>query len=188
MKKFITVLAAAAMAALPSFAEETTEAIFENYLSIPAEGENIDYLNGMYIIAFPDASVVSDNSDNPAVECTLRNESTGESWELMWSTQYEFLTNNPRNGFEFIFKIGDITDKGYYTVTFPAGAFTTDGVDSPDFVTRFSIGMPNTGVDVISLPEDAHTVYDMEGRRLSGDLSRLPAGLYIIDGRKTLLR
>ncbi len=190
MNKIFTLLAVAALAVAPVCAEETTEAIFENYLSDPAEGADVNQLEaGMYKIAFPEASVVSDNSDNPKKECKLRNESTGKTWDLLWSSAYEFLTGNSKNGFQFLFQIGGpITEKGNYTVTFPAGAFTTDNVDNAEFVTRFSIGMPQVGVEQIEGTPVVHVVYDMEGRQLDGDLSKLPAGLYIIDGKKTILR
>lgn len=176
MNKLFTFVTAAALigGVFSASADEASDRIFANFISNPKMDENVEYL-GMYNIGFPDADLVIDNSNSPRYECVLRNETTGKTWDLVWSSVNMNVTGNENNGFQFLFQYGNITEKGDYTVSFPKGAFLYEDQESPAFVTRFSIGMdtPDDPKD----PEDPDTPDD------PGDQEHVPNVLdnYVAD-------
>ncbi|MDE7508657.1 MAG: hypothetical protein K2M62_00890, partial [Muribaculaceae bacterium] len=75
------------------------------------------------------------------------------------------------------------TPSCYYEVTF--SLLNSEGVVLEEGLFEF-YGDDSTGVDSISATEKS-IIYDLKGVEVSGDAESLPAGLYIINGKKTLV-
>lgn len=85
-----------------------------------------------------------------------------------------------------------ISEAGTYTFRLPAETYYDystsgdDAVSNPEITATYTIsgstGIENVAVDSV----DKTTVYDLYGRKVSAD--RLPAGIYIVNGKKTAVR
>lgn len=87
------------------------------------------------------------------------------------------------------------TEEGNYVLYIPAHIFfleDNDTLENPDWTVIWNIGN-TTGVANVFDNTDCFNVYDINGRSifLNGtpdDLNRLPAGIYIINGKKVMIR
>lgn len=88
----------------------------------------------------------------------------------------------------------EFTKKGEYDITFPKDMFICEGdIKSPDVNIHVTIDPTISGVAGPEAEEDAVNVYTPAGVQVisngrMSDLMDLPAGLYIINGRATILR
>lgn len=86
------------------------------------------------------------------------------------------------------------TEEGNYVLQIPAHMFfleNNDTLENPDWTVIWNIG--TTGVAEVFDNTDSFNVYDINGRSifLNGtpdDLNSLPAGMYIINGKKVMIR
>lgn len=84
-----------------------------------------------------------------------------------------------------------ITEPGKYTFRLPAETyydFTTSGdeaISNPEINVTYTIN-GTSGVENIATDNGDKTVYDLFGRKMNS--SKLPAGIYIINGKKTFVR
>lgn len=79
----------------------------------------------------------------------------------------------------------------------PIGKFdNVDEMDLKSILSGSNISVtisldPTSGIGIISSPDNhLHEVYDLQGRRMmvdGGDLSSLPEGIYIVDGKKRIV-
>lgn len=75
---------------------------------------------------------------------------------------------------------------GEYIFTVPAGALTINGHKSPEYKLIYGIVGGQSGVGTIAGASEAAHIYGIDGVRIKGDVKDLPAGLYIIDGKKVV--
>lgn len=95
-----------------------------------------------------------------------------------------------------IFKSYDasqFTESGKYTVVIPKSIFyfMTGGASYPTEITFFYDLQKSTGVDGVEAEEAAFDVYDLNGRlvrRQAADLNGLDKGIYIVNGKKVLVK
>lgn len=86
-----------------------------------------------------------------------------------------------------------ISAAGDYTVSIQYGTFFLDGVqDSESMILKYTVDPTMTGIDEIEADGGLYTVFNMQGILLLRDASadqlrKLPAGIYIINGRKIAL-
>lgn len=196
MNKIFTLIAAAVIATPCSIQAENPEealagTVFEKYVSDPAENARVEELPGSYHIGFPSVSTLSDSTRG----MVLTNTTTGKTHPAIGSLASDIAgATYGENGVMIIFGFEPITEIGYYTMTFPAGAFTVGTEKSPAFETHFYIGMdPLTEVTALEAESDTVTVSDLNGRILLENapaeaLDGLDAGIYIVNGRTTMLR
>lgn len=87
------------------------------------------------------------------------------------------------------------TEKGTYTVNFPEGYFLlgSDGENSAAFAAVYTIG-DSVGVEFVAADENGvYNVFNMAGVKVmttadAADFTTLPAGIYIINGKKIAIR
>lgn len=87
---------------------------------------------------------------------------------------------------------------GFYELTIPEGTFTYTTAAraserSPEIIIPYTIGNIATGIESVEASEDTVNVYDLTGRQLlkdadASELRTLANGLYIVNGKKVLLR
>lgn len=82
-----------------------------------------------------------------------------------------------------------LTEKGTYVINVPEGYFTDANGDAlPAFKLTYGIGM-NTGIASINGEDSApHAVYTLSGVRTTTPPDQLPAGVYVVNGKKVLVK
>lgn len=86
-----------------------------------------------------------------------------------------------------------IREPGVYTFVLPADTFydcSTEGdeaVANPEIRATYIVKGIVDGVDNIAVDSADKTVYDLFGRKLD-NAAKLPAGIYIVNGKKTIVR
>lgn len=83
------------------------------------------------------------------------------------------------------------TQSGTYRLVIPAGAVTvtdTAGVSghNKEFTADYSV--ETTGINEITMDSANTVIYNLNGVRLFKEASQLPKGIYIINGKKTIVR
>ncbi|MDE6027141.1 MAG: hypothetical protein K2G23_03635, partial [Muribaculaceae bacterium] len=87
------------------------------------------------------------------------------------------------------------SEKGRYLLNVPQGAFgdagfvaNGDGKGSAPMSFTYYIGVVS-GIEGIeeTNPEAPHTIYNVQGLQIDSSIDKLPAGLYIIDGKKVVI-
>lgn len=87
-----------------------------------------------------------------------------------------------------------INSEGYYTLNIPARTFVIEGAAMYDgaYSTAQKITYhvdPGVGVDEISVASDKEVeIYRIDGTRVEGSRETLPAGFYIINGKKVMVK
>lgn len=86
--------------------------------------------------------------------------------------------------FKITFADAPIT-KGTYKLQIPAGAFLLDGFQESNAIDEtYDVDVP-TGIEGIILDgTETLTIYTLQGIRITTEWSKLPAGIYIVNGRK----
>lgn len=84
-----------------------------------------------------------------------------------------------------------ITAEGDYTVIIPKRAFTLGDMKFAVFSSEVTLNYhvnPNAGVESISADDEDHDVYTVTGIKVGTSLKDLPAGIYISNGKKVIIR
>lgn len=88
------------------------------------------------------------------------------------------------NAIEIAFE-APITEAGEYTVTIPAGLVIGGGVANTEIVLHYTVKGVGDGVDFVTIDADS-VIYDLNGHRVYGE--KLPKGIYIVNGKKVVLK
>ncbi len=100
----------------------------------------------------------------------------GTDPDLLWSSYY------------------GVTDAGYYIFTIPANYMTaTDAngntVSNEETMAMFEFAPDESGVGSIKFEKiENGAIYNLNGVKLDADANNLPAGIYIINGKKTVVK
>ena len=90
--------------------------------------------------------------------------------------------------------IDPITEAGNYRITFSMQTFYLDNAQGSDFIEAKYVVDPNcSGIEGVDAESGLFTVYNLQGilvlRDASADeLKALPAGIYIVNGKKVALK
>lgn len=80
-----------------------------------------------------------------------------------------------------------LTEKGVYVINVPEGYFlNAEGDALPAFTLTYGIGVSAGIADVTSDNSTSNAVFTISGIRLSAPLKQLPAGIYIVNGKKVI--
>ena len=83
-------------------------------------------------------------------------------------------------------------ESGYYELVVPEGfvTITEDGEKylSPDLWLEYTIENQggDSGVSIVGNSSDIESIYNLHGQKISDSLDRLPAGIYIVNGKKVV--
>lgn len=93
-------------------------------------------------------------------------------------------TETTAPSFKITFADAPIT-KGTYKLQIPAGAFLLDGFQESNAIDEeYDVDVP-TGIEGIILDgTETLTIYTLQGIRITTEWSKLPAGIYIVNGQK----
>lgn len=147
----------------------------KDYTMIPAPGSTVPEVAEI-TLSFPAGTELA---WKPAEYATLSNgaidydvRATIESTEDFVVARFTFLA--------------PVKINGDWTFTVPAGALTVDGKDLPVSETlTIDTASGIAGIDASPAPR---AIYNLHGQRLNLNPASLPSGLYIIDGRKVLVK
>lgn len=78
------------------------------------------------------------------------------------------------------------TYAGKYTLSIGWGAFTLDGAVEFEGTDAYYELDPNSGIDAIIVADGEAKVYNLQGMPVNGKWAELPAGIYIVDGKKVV--
>lgn len=155
-----------------------TEFSFDGYTTDPMEG-NVTSLKTINI-TFPNIYEVC--KENGAKATITRGTYT--------PTTISFKENG--NNTITLNLANEITTAGTYVVTINAGALCGfnedyDYINNDAITLTYSVGA-TVGVDSIDSDDENVVIYNLQGIRVDAEKSTLPAGLYIINGRKQNIR
>lgn len=192
MKKNFTLIAAAALAFAAQAAPVVTyngEAL-ENGQTVKFDSKNIEEKVPGIIYAFEEHFTITG-----AVPMTLN--ATANTDKLAFCTTkncFSFFPNMLGTGFEATAPVEQSPEDLKVDATFEGEAgmpnnvayinFSLTDADGANFKFRLELDAKSAGVEGIAA--DSETVaYDIAGRRVQGEL---PAGLYIVNGKKVLVK
>lgn len=173
--------------------------VFANYTSEPAEGDWTPTSNNVYIyISFPDIteySKVTMDSNPQAIFSGEGVDGTKMSKELPISKKTYDVNCLTLQVPMYAYYLGaNVTAlSGFYELTLPAGTFNTPARTASPEINLYYVMGTATGVEAIEAVDGGVNVYDLTGRQLlkdadASELRTLANGLYIVNGKKVLLR
>jgi uncharacterized protein YkwD len=81
----------------------------------------------------------------------------------------------------------DLASTGDFTLTIPAGAFLVDGVENEAIVVTITYAPETTAIEsILSDARKAGRIYNLQGVHV--DAKAVTPGIYVIDGKKVMLR
>ena len=92
-----------------------------------------------------------------------------------------------------VWTVGEYVDEGYITFTCSAGAlyssyFVQVANTEPIHFTPIEMADPSSINLSTSDAQQPVTIFDLQGRRIGSQMKNLPAGVYIVNGRKVVIR
>jgi hypothetical protein len=141
----------------------------ENYEEIT---EGLTYKHNSYTA--PKLGLLND--DKASFKSYNNGTISGTDPDLLWSSYY------------------GVTDAGYYIFTIPANYMTaTDAngntVSNGETMAMFEFAPDQSGVGSIKFEKiENGAIYNLNGVKLDADANNLPAGIYIINGKKTVVK
>lgn len=140
---------------------------------------------GEIIITFPNATDAEYTGRTISVRDSgyskFYNTTTVEKLEAVTTFAAE---SNGAPSFKITFADAPVT-KGTYRLQIPRGAFLLNGFQESDAIDEtYDVDVP-TGIEGIILDgSETITIHTLQGIRLTTEWSKLPAGIYIVNGRK----
>lgn len=166
----------------PKAAAETTPVEAD-----PASGSSVTSLKEIGLTFTAEEAVGEEWNCSEPINVTDAAGNVVATAELGWGVEYNQMVATLSQ---------EITADGTYTITFPAGKFALgeDGLRwSTAFTLTYTIGAP-TGINGIAADQVANLrVYNLQGACVlrnadAAAVKALPAGIYVINGVKTVIR
>lgn len=160
---------------------ETTMSV---YTIDPADGSELEGIHSITIEFLNTSEGIGEYVSNPIAFLYKDGEKVAETTNLEMLSDYTSVQVT----FETTIK-----DPGEYTFVLPAETykdFSTYGDDvvaNPEIRATYIVKGIVDGVDNIAVDSADKTVYDLFGRKLD-NAAKLPAGIYIVNGKKTIVR
>lgn len=150
------------------------------FVANPANGSKVDALSEVEL-TFPNETVVSLNTS--AGQLTLTKEG-GQPVALPEAT----LATEALN-VVLLHTASPVTEQGIYTIDIPAGYVLNSAWEAmPAMKLVYGVGVETGITQIVSDAAGAYAVYTVDGKRVSKPLSDLPAGLYIVNGKKVVIK
>jgi hypothetical protein len=153
----------------------------------PADGTTVTSLKEIGLTFTAEEAVGEEWNCSDPINVTDAEGNVVATAELGWGVEYNQMVATLSQ---------EITADGTYTITFPAGKFALgeDGLRwSTAFTLTYTIGAP-TGINGIAADQVANLrVYNLQGACVlrnadAAAVKALPAGIYVINGVKTVIR
>lgn len=163
-----------------TYTVDTTPAPSIEFVTDPAEGATVSEFS-KFTITFPGNKVCISQTGCITLSC-------GDKAYNMWDDFSNFGTNV----ISFLIEDGVVITEGTCIVTIPENSITVDDANFAGATITFNVGNGQTAVEGIDA-ETLFTVYSLQGVRLldgadAAAVKALAPGLYIINGKKTVIR
>lgn len=156
------------------------------YTLDPADGQTVETIKEV-TVAFPETAEGVDEYGSKSGIVIKQGDkvvATCSTW-VNGGDNYE--------SFRLIFD-NEIKEKGVYTLVIPADTFkdySTEGdnvVTNPEITATYNV-IGESGIDSIEADNNAGVeIYNLQGVRVATDSQNLPAGLYIVNGKKQIIK
>ena len=172
----------------------------QEYVLTPANNEEVDVITNV-VLEFPETNMILVAENSKTALATLINNTTGNEWYCYTA---ERLTKYETEGIAYQFNFYDeednyvpeISEDGVYTFAIPAGVLAygendDDAEPLPGITATYYVG--NATSVATNMASDRFEVYTINGVKVisNGDINSLKSlnsGLYIINGKKVILR
>lgn len=156
---------------------EGQDAAFE---AVPANGSKVESLSEVRL-TFPNEMVISLNTDAGKLLLTKQG---ADAVEL----PHAELATDALNVL-IVKTAAPLTEQGVYTITIPQGYVLNAAFEPMEAITLvYGVGV-ETGIDeVVNGTAALREVYTIDGKRVPATVTNLPAGLYIVNGQKVLVK
>lgn len=152
----------------------------EAFEVIPANGSKVESLAEVRL-TFPGETVVSLNTDAGKLLLTKQE---GQTVEM----PHAELATDALNVIK-LRTAAPVTEQGIYTITIPQGYVLDAAFEPMEALTLiYGVGV-ETGInEVVSGNAALREVYTIDGKLVPATVTNLPAGLYIVNGKKVLVK
>jgi hypothetical protein len=168
--------------------EPKQEAVATAVEADPADGSKVTSLKEIVLTFTEEEEVGPDNNYDSQIQVLDANGNAVSGVEMTFGTGYNQVNVTLKN---------EVTADGVYTIAFPEGAILlgADGDRSSSaFTLTYYIGVDPTGINGIAADKAAAVrVYNLQGVCVlraadAAAVKALPAGVYVINGVKTVIR
>lgn len=158
-----------------------------NVTATPADKSSVAELSTISL-TFRDGEGVTYDYD---MECTLTDAGGNTVATLTWmDMNYDYLEEDGNEYEQVIITLPEaVTAAGTYTLNIPAEFFSYDYGQTPVSALTFTWTISVDGIKGVETNGAALCIYDLSGRRIqAASLKELPAGIYIVNGRKVAVK
>lgn len=163
--------------------EKTWQVVAPKEYTMNVEPQTVDSLEGLskFTVTFPDAETVELYNVNGA----RLEETSYVSGRYIETGTINEVAGQPVPTFEILFPTP--TKETSYKFSLQWGTFYIDGLQDSEGV-NLTFNNVTVGVSELNGDMEDEEVYNLQGIRMQKGLKDLPAGLYIVKGRKTVVR